>query len=400
MLAEWSNLNLAAALMEREAADFLRLHQSEVPGQGSFFERLAEIRGEIAATGLYTHTLEELEFGARVAWRNSVRCVGRLYWLSLTVIDARHLTTFDQVSEALDSYLCRATNRGNIVPTLLAFAPQRPGQPPPRIWNEQLVRYAGYRQKDGAVLGDPRQVEITERIQSLGWKPRRRTAFDILPVVVELSGQKPRWFHLSREAVLEVPLSHPDAPTFAGLGLRWHAVPSISSMRLELGGISYTMAPFNGWYMSAEIGARNLGDESRYNLLPKVAELFGLDTRKERTLWRDRALVELNRAVLHSFERAKVKVVDHHTASEHFLRFEEREAQCGRKTYAEWSWVVPPISGSVSPLFHHPFENLELTPNFFVQPSAWERGDLPPGGARVCPFHPKSPEAEKEPPGN
>src|SRR5215472_16916340 len=41
--------------------------------------RLWYVRREIEATGTYTHTPDELEFGARVAWRNSSRCIGRLY---------------------------------------------------------------------------------------------------------------------------------------------------------------------------------------------------------------------------------------------------------------------------------------------------------------------------------
>lgn len=41
--------------------------------------------------------------------------------------------------------------------------PQRtPGRGDFRIWNSQLVRYAGYRQQDGSVRGDPANVEITE----------------------------------------------------------------------------------------------------------------------------------------------------------------------------------------------------------------------------------------------
>jgi len=55
--------------------------------------------------------------------------------------------------------------------------------------------------------------------------------------------------------------------------------------------------------MGTEIGARNLGDVNRYNLLPVIAERMGLDTRSDRTLWKDRALVELNVAVLSSFAR-------------------------------------------------------------------------------------------------
>ena len=78
--------------------------------------------------------------------------------------------------------------------------------------------------------------------------------------------------------MLEVPLTHPDLDWFAELGLRWHAVPAISNMRLEIGGVRYPAAPFNGWYMGTEIGARNLADADRYDLLPVVAARMGLDT--------------------------------------------------------------------------------------------------------------------------
>lgn len=37
-----------------------------------------------------------------------------------------------------------------------------PGRGDFRIWNSQLIRYAGYRQPDGSVLGDPANVDITE----------------------------------------------------------------------------------------------------------------------------------------------------------------------------------------------------------------------------------------------
>ena len=42
---------------------------------------------------------------------------------------------------------------------------------------------------------------------------------------------------------------------------------------------------------------------------------LGLDTSSERTLWRDRALVEMVRAVQHSFDAAGVTMADHHTES-------------------------------------------------------------------------------------
>ena len=352
---------------------------------------MEEIEEEVAATGTYRHTFSELEHGTRVAWRNSTRCVGRHYWTSLELLDHRDLTTGEEIFAALVDYLVRATNQGRIRPTLCVFAPPEPGQPGIRIWNEQLIRYAGYRQKDGSVLGDPRQLAITERLLHLGWKKPQaaRTRFDVLPVIIEVPGSPPCWFELPPEAVFEVPIEHPDFPRFADLGLRWHALPAIANMRLEVGGVSYTAAPFNGWYVGSEIGARNLADEGRYNLLPAVAGVLGIAAGRARDLWQDRALVELNLAVLHSFEKAGVRMVDHHTVCDHFVRFEDREREEQRTTFADWSWVVPPLSGSTTPLFHRPYQNVELTPNFFYQPNPWDPPPVAPAGTgTVCPFHP------------
>lgn len=38
-------------------------------------------------------------------------------------------------------------------------------------------------------------------------------------------------------------------------------------MVFDCGGLEFTAAPFNGWYMSTEIGSRDLCDVQRYNLL-------------------------------------------------------------------------------------------------------------------------------------
>ena len=39
--------------------------------------RLFEVQTETFASGTYKHTKEELQVGARLAWRNSAKCVGR-----------------------------------------------------------------------------------------------------------------------------------------------------------------------------------------------------------------------------------------------------------------------------------------------------------------------------------
>jgi len=155
--------------------------------------------------------------------------------------------------------------------------------------------------------------------------------------------------------------------------MRWHAVPVISNSRLVVGGVSYPAAPFSGWYMGTEIGARNLGDSDRYDLVPTVAERMGLDTSDEATLWRDQALVEINRAVLHSFRANGVTISDHHTESRRFLTHLEREERAGRRCPADWSWIVPPMSGSQTPVFHRYYDVENQVPNFFADDEAARR---------------------------
>jgi nitric-oxide synthase len=354
-----------------EARDFLHLFHYERETPHLYQERMGLIQAELEATGTYHQTYEELAYGARVAWRNSSRCIGRLHWKVMEVCDKRHLKTAEEIFEALVEHIVLATNGGKIRPMITIFAQQGPGQEKIRIWNPQLIRYAGYCQPNGAVIGDPSNVGLTEVIRRLGWQGGSGSPFDCLPIVIQMPSQAPRFFELPRECILEVPLSHPNYPWFAQLGLKWHALPVISNMCLEIGGLSYNAAPFNGWYMGTEIGARNLGDAGRYNLLPIIAQRMGLDTSTSRTLWQDRAIVELNVAVLYSFTKQHVAIVDHHTASRQFLLHGERERQAGRQVCADWGWIVPPISGSVTPVFHHSYQDVPMKPNFFYQPDPW-----------------------------
>jgi nitric-oxide synthase, bacterial len=352
------------------AEAFLRLYHAEVAGAGNLQPRLDEVRAQIDRSGTYAHTAGELTFGARVAWRNSSRCIGRLYWRSLRVRDRRHVGDAEQVAAEAFEHLREATNGGRVRPTVTVFAAATPERAGPRIWNEQLIRYAGYRLPDGTVVGDPRYAALTDTVLGLGWAGGAGTPFDVLPLVVQAQGEPPRLFDLPGDAVLEVPLTHPRCAWFADLELRWHAVPAIANMCLEIGGVCYPAAPFNGWYMGTEIGARNLADVDRYDLLPVVAERLGLDTAGERSLWRDRALVELNLAVLHSFDAAGVTIADHHTEARRFLTHLEREERAGRITPADWSWIVPPVSGAATPVFHRYYDEADLRPNYVHHPQA------------------------------
>ncbi|APU16276.1 MULTISPECIES: nitric oxide synthase oxygenase [Actinoalloteichus] len=375
-----------------QAEEFLDLFEKEHDMAGALQSRRRWIRAEIEATGTYVHTTAELVFGARVAWRNSARCIGRLYWKSLRVRDFRAVRGSAAVAERCVDHLRSATNNGRVRPTISVFAADAPDRPGPRIWNEQLIRYAGYRTEDGGVLGDPRYLDFTEAVQALGWQPPAQPgAFDVLPLVIDSPEEGTRWFELPRSVVHEVELRHPELPWFAELGLRWHTVPAISNMSLVIGGVSYSAAPFNGWYMGTEIGARNLADHDRYAMLPEVARRMGLDTSSEQTLWKDRALVELNRAVLHSFAKAEATITDHHTESERFLTHVSREEKAGRSCPADWSWIVPPLSGSLTPVFHRYYDTEELWPNFVLDDEAAKRGTQ--GGPVRAPMPAELPEA-------
>ena len=216
---------------------------------------------EIAGTGCYRHTIEELRIGCRLAWRNHARCLGRWSWRSLVVLDARDRTSADQVAEACWEHLRRSTNGGALRSVITVLPPQAPDGGI-RIRNPQLIRYAGYRQPDGSVIGDPLHVELTEQCQELGWVGKEGP-MDILPVLVDMPDGSVHMCNVPDDAVLEVELCHPDFAWFAELGLRWHANPAISNLNLEIGGVVYTAAPFSGWYVSSEIGARNLSDVNR-----------------------------------------------------------------------------------------------------------------------------------------
>ncbi|MCX4803280.1 nitric oxide synthase oxygenase [Streptomyces sp. NBC_01214] len=364
-----------------EAEEFLRQFHAEHPSQPvPLGRRLHQVRAAIDAAGTYRHTPGELAFGARVAWRNSRRCIGRLYWNSLRVLDRRDATTPEEIHHHLCEHLRQATNLGRIRPVISVFAPDTPGRRAPRVWNDQLIRYAGLRRDDGTVLGDAAYVDFTELVRRLGWQGPSGP-FDVLPLVIDTADDKPQLFGLPRDLILEVPITHPDCPRIDDLGLRWHAVPVISNMRLRIGGIDYPLAPFNGWYMGTEIGARNLVDEDRYNLLPSVAACLGLDTSRESTLWRDRALVELNVAVLHSFHVAGARISNHHTESRNFLTHVGKEQRHGRSVPADWSWIVPPVSGGITPVFHRYYDDADRRPNFY--PDDRERDGA--SGQNGCP---------------
>jgi nitric-oxide synthase, bacterial len=355
-----------------EARDFFEQYreQTRMP-RDAWRARLHEVLGELDACGTYTHTADELAVGARLAWYHHTRCIGKVYWRSLEVRDRRHVVTAPEIRDECFEHLRVAANGGHVRPVITIFAPDAPGAPAARVRNAQLVAYAGHRSPDGEVVGDGGTVELTRLARACGWSPPAPPGpFDLLPLVVQEGGGALSAHPVGPELAHEVAIEHPTLRGLAGLGLRWYGFPTVSDMALTIGGIVYPLAPFTGWYVAPELSARDFTDPHRYDLLEPIARALGLDTGDRRGLWKDRAMVELTAAVLWSYERAGVRMDDHHEATRRFHRWTQAERRRGREVQAEWTWMVPPLSASATPVFHERYEATRRRPDFLRLPVA------------------------------
>jgi nitric-oxide synthase len=68
-----------------EAVDFINQFYASVKREDSktHKERIEEVIKSINETGTYELKETELCFGARTAWRNAPRCIGRIQWSKL-----------------------------------------------------------------------------------------------------------------------------------------------------------------------------------------------------------------------------------------------------------------------------------------------------------------------------
>ncbi len=77
--------------------------------------------------------------------------------------------------------------------------------------------------------------------------------------------------------------------------------------------MQFPAAPFSGWYSLPEVATRDFLDKQRYDMSEAIAKVLNLDTGDKLNLWQDRVNVETNVAVLYSYGKAQVAMVDHHT---------------------------------------------------------------------------------------
>uniref|UniRef100_A0A672RH02 Nitric oxide synthase n=1 Tax=Sinocyclocheilus grahami TaxID=75366 RepID=A0A672RH02_SINGR len=329
-------------------------------GSKAHVDRLEEVKKEIETSGTYQLKDTELIYGAKHAWRNAARCVGRIQWSKLQVFDARDCTTAHGMFNYICNHIKYATNKGNLRSAITIFPQRTDGKHDFRVWNSQLIRYAGYKQPDGSILGDPASVELTEICIQQGWKaPKSR--FDVLPLLLQANGNDPELFEIPDDLVLEVPIIHPKFEWFKELNLKWYGLPAVSNMLLEIGGLEFTACPFSGWYMGTEIGVRDFCDSSRYNILEVPYSSFNLSF----------GLIWSHSFLNFHLQMSKVTIVDHHSATESFMKHMENEYRVRGGCPGDWVWIVPPMSSSITPVFHQEMLNYRLTPSFEYQPDPW-----------------------------
>lgn len=73
---------------------------------------------------------------------------------------------FNQKCQLLNFHRCPASLSRSAI---TIFSQRSDGRHDYRIWNSQLISYAGYRASDGSVIGDPINVDITE-VRSFGYR--------------------------------------------------------------------------------------------------------------------------------------------------------------------------------------------------------------------------------------
>jgi nitric oxide synthase oxygenase domain/subunit len=189
--------------------DHLELFNCTLVNYRKAAARWAVVSEALSRTGTFHLTTEELHYGAQTAWRNAPRCPGRIQWRNLTLLDRRNATTLQEVFESLVTHIRVSTNGGNIKPAITVFPPREEGKPDKfRVWNKQLLQYAGYKMEDGSVVGDPVSVEFTAFCQRLGWKGKQGR-FDVLPLVLSDASGCPKFFEIPKKEVKVVKIRHP-----------------------------------------------------------------------------------------------------------------------------------------------------------------------------------------------
>lgn len=76
--------------------------------------------------------------------------------------------------------------------------------------------------------------------------------------------------------------------------------------------------------------------------------------------------------LLSYFQQMGVTITDHHAASESFMKHMENEQKARGGCPADWVWIVPPMSGSLTEVFHQEMLLYKLKPSYEYMVSCFE----------------------------
>ena len=91
--------------LKEKAKAYLQLCYQELNKVDLFEERWLEVQSSIDEKGVYELLDFELDYGTKVAWRNSNKCIGRLFWRSMEVLDKRALDSIDAIFDVLFEHI-------------------------------------------------------------------------------------------------------------------------------------------------------------------------------------------------------------------------------------------------------------------------------------------------------
>ena len=111
----------------------------------------------------------------------------------------------------------------------------------------------------------------------------------------------------------------------------------------------------------------------RYNLLPAVAQLIGLE-KTDGSMWKEHALAVLNEAVVYSFSTSGVPIANHHSLAASFATWYEEEKKTRGYCPANWKWIVPPTASSTTSIYldGNKWTDYTLFPAYLYSPS-WKK---------------------------
>ncbi len=314
------NLVTAVGTPREETEGFLQRFFVENRVPTAFSARWDEVQPQLLTESGYQPTPEELAYGVRIAWRQSRNAFERPFWPDVAVRDVRHLHHPDDVAHAVFTHLELAYNGGAVRPLVTLFQADRANRPGPRLWNPALPLFSSQRH--------PQQAAFVAAITKLGWHSSG-DLYEVLPLVVECAGFAPQIYPVPPEKALAVALVHPEHLWFKTLNLRWNTLMAVADQPLWLAGQGDRSPLVSGVQLSRAVVAW-LQEAEGESLLLRIAGYLRLDTQRDASLWRLKAMTTLEEAVLWSFERAGVTVVETYSAARRFAAFVAAETAANR----------------------------------------------------------------------